>query len=86
MVAREIQDLQSRIKELERTLQEQPPLQSNLPWNTSPPRAAAEGRGPPPACYKWGEVGHYPRNCPRTSGAKATGNTGGGGGETPRAE
>ena len=55
-----------------------PPLQSNPPWNTSPPRAAAEGRGPPPACYKWGEVGHYRRNCPRTSGAKATGNTGGG--------
>ena len=61
--SREIRDLQSRIKELERALQERPPLQSNPPRTTSPPRAAAEGRSPP-ACYTCGEVGYYRRNCP----------------------
>ena len=62
-----IQDLQSRIKELERALQERPPVQPNPPRSTSTPppfRAAAEGRSPP-ACYKCDEVGHYRQNCPR---------------------
>ena len=72
--SREIQDFQSCLKDLERALQERLPVQSNLTWNTSPPRAAVEGRSPP-VCYKCGEVGHYRRNCPRNSGAKATGNT-----------
>ena len=71
--SRKIQDLQSRRKELERALQ---PVQPNPTQNTSPPRAAVEERSPP-ACYKCGEVGHYRRNCPRNSGAKVTGNTGG---------
>ena len=81
--SREIRDLQSRIKELKRALQERPPVQPKAPRTTSPPRAVAEGRSPP-ACYKKGEVKHYRRNCPRNSGAKATGNTGGGGGHPQR--
>ena len=75
--------LQSRIKELERALQERPPVQPNPPRTTSPPRAAAEGRSPP-GCYKCREVGHYRRNCPRNSGTKATRNTGGDGGGLQR--
>ena len=74
--SREIRDLQSHIKELERALQESPPVQPNPPRTTSPPRAAAEGRSPP-GCYNCGEVGHYRPNCPRNSGTKATGNPGG---------
>ena len=77
-LSRETRDLQSRIKELERALQKRPPLQPDPLRTTSPTRAAAEGRSPP-ACYKCGEVGHFRRNCPRNSGAKATGNMGGGG-------
>ena len=86
--SREIRDLQSRIKELERALQERPPVQPNPPRIISPPRAAAEGRSAL-ACYKCGEMGHYRRNCPHNSGAKETGNTGGAalsgvGGPSPR--
>ena len=73
--SREIRELQSRIKELERALQERTPVQPNPPRTTSPPRAAAEGRRAL-ACFKCGEMGHYRRNCPRNSGAKETGNTG----------
>lgn len=80
--SREIKDLQSRLKELERALQERLPVQSNPTRNTSPPRAAVEGRSPP-VCYKCGEVGHYWWNCPRNSGAKMTGHTEGGGHPTP---
>ena len=76
--SREIKDFLNSIKELERTVQEQPPVQPNLPRSTSPPRDTAEGRSPT-ACFKCGKVGHYRRNCPCNSGAKATGNTGGGG-------
>ena len=76
--SREIRDLQSRIKELERALQERPPVQPDPLRTTSPTRATAEGRSPP-AFYKCGEMGHFRRNCPRNSGAKATGNIGGAG-------
>ena len=71
--SREIKDLQSRLKKLERALQERLSVQSNPTQNTLPPRAAVEERSSP-ACYKCGEVGHYRRNCPHNSEAKVTGN------------
>ena len=52
---REIQDLQSHIRELEGALQERPSVQPDPPRTTSSPGP----RQSPLACYKCGEVGHY---------------------------
>ena len=45
--SREIRDLQSRIKELERALQERPPVQPNPPRTTSPPQGRGRGKESP---------------------------------------
>ena len=71
-IFQQIQDLKRRIKRLVRALQERPLVQPNLPRSTSSPRAAES-----PLLLQMPRSRSYRRNCPRNSGAKADGITGG---------